>query len=71
MKETSSDHTGYNTILIEAGHFPNDYDREITRKLNFYALIQGIYSIATEEKQDNWKSYFGIPNNDKKFFCLT
>ena len=61
---------GYNTILIEAGHFPNDYDREITRKLNFYALIQGIYSIATEEKQDNWKSYFDIPNNDKKFFDI-
>lgn len=59
---------GYNTILIEAGHFQNDYDREVTRKFNFYALLQGIYTVATEEKQDNWKPYFDIPNNDKKYF---
>ena len=61
---------GYNTILIEAGHFSNDYNREITRKLNFYALLQGIYTIATEENQSNWKPYFNIPNNDKKFFDI-
>ena len=30
---------GHNTILIEAGHFKGDYSREITRKYNFYALL--------------------------------
>jgi len=41
----------YNTILIEAGHFKEDYNREITRKFNFYALLQGfpilLYPTAT------------------------
>ncbi len=61
---------GHNTILIEAGHFPNDYQREITRKLNFYALLQGIYTISVENQYRNWKHYFNIPNNDKKFFDI-
>ena len=30
------------TILFEAGHFANDYEREITRKYIFIALISGI-----------------------------
>ena len=30
---------GYHTILIEAGHYKNDYDREVVRKFNFLALL--------------------------------
>ena len=30
---------GVPTILFEAGHYPNDYDREITRKYIFFSLI--------------------------------
>ena len=37
---------GFNTVLIEAGHFSDDYDREAARKFNFYALFQGIHHIA-------------------------
>ena len=37
---------GYNTILIEAGHYPNDYDREEVRKFNFFALAQGLYHLS-------------------------
>ena len=59
---------GYNTILIEAGHFPNDYDREVVRKFNFYALIQGVYHIATASNYDEYLPYFEIPNNQKNFF---
>jgi hypothetical protein len=58
---------GYNTILIEAGHFKDDYDREITRKYNFYALLQGLYFIASSNDYGNYKPYFEIPNNDNKF----
>jgi hypothetical protein len=58
---------GYNTILIEAGHFKNDYDREFTRKFNFYALLQGLLFIATSKSFDNYTPYFKIPNNDKKY----
>ncbi|SFS34037.1 M14 family zinc carboxypeptidase [Lutibacter maritimus] len=61
---------GYNTILIEAGHFKNDYDREITRKYNFYALLQGIYFISTASSFKNYKPYFQIPNNDKMFLDI-
>ena len=58
---------GHNTILIEAGHFKNDYDREITRKFNFYALLKGLFFIATRTRFTNYKPYFKIPNNDKRF----
>lgn len=59
---------GYHTILIEAGHFKNDYDREEVRKYNFLALLQGLYFIATTQSFDNYLPYFEIPNNDKRFF---
>lgn len=59
---------GYHTILIEAGHYKNDYDRNIVRKYNFLALLQGLFFIATTKNFDNYLSYFDIPNNDKKFY---
>lgn len=61
---------GHNTILIEAGHYPNDYEREITRKYNFFAMLQGIYFLATSNNYNNYQSYFKIPNNDKLFFDI-
>ena len=59
---------GYNTILIEAGHFPDDYEREETRKFNFFALVQGLYHIAITANFTDYKPYFTIPNNQKNFF---
>jgi len=59
---------GYNTVLIEAGHYPNDYDREEVRKYNFYALLQGIYHISTSENFKNYLDYLSIPNNIKNFY---
>ncbi|CAA0151395.1 Probable M14 family peptidase [Tenacibaculum maritimum] len=59
---------GHNTILIEAGHYPNDYQREKVREYNFYALVQGIYHISIENKYHQYKEYFDIPNNQKVFF---
>ena len=61
---------GCNTILIEAGHYKDDYERDITRKLNFYALLKGLYFIATNTNYTNYKQYFNIPNNDKKFLDI-
>ncbi|MCF6181780.1 M14 family zinc carboxypeptidase [Lutibacter sp.] len=58
---------GYNTVLIECGHYKNDYDRDITRKFNFLALLQGFYYIATTTNYANYKDYFNIPNNDMLF----
>jgi hypothetical protein len=61
---------GHNTILIEAGHYKDDYERDITRKYNFYALIQGLYFISGEYNYLNYKPYYGIPNNDTKFLDI-
>lgn len=61
---------GHNTILIEAGHYKNDYDRDITRKFNFYAILKGLHFIANNPNEDNYKDYFAIPNNDKKFLDI-
>ncbi len=61
---------GHNTILIEAGHFKDDYQREITRKYNFYALLQGLYFISTEKNYGNFEPYYDIPNNDTKFLDI-
>ncbi|WP_237275552.1 M14 family metallopeptidase [Tenacibaculum ovolyticum] len=59
---------GYNTVLIEAGHYPNDYERELVRKYNFYALLQGIYHISTSKNFKNYSDYLSIPNNIKNFY---
>ena len=58
---------GYNTILIESGHYPDDYVREKSREYTYYALLQGIYHIATSNSFSDYEEYFSIPNNDKLF----
>lgn len=59
---------GHNTILIEAGHYPDDYERENVRKYNFYAFLQGLYHIALTDDFSEYEPYFNIPNNVKSFF---
>ena len=59
---------GYNTILIESGHYPEDYHREVSRKYTFFSILQGVYHIANTSKFDNYKEYFDIPNNDQIFY---
>lgn len=58
---------GIPTILYEAGHYPGDYEREITRELIFKALYYGLYSISG---QNDWtfEDYFRIPDIKKNFF---
>lgn len=58
---------GHNTILIEAGHYPDDYNREETRKFNFFSLLQGVFHIATTDDFNEHDAYFSIPNNEKSF----
>lgn len=59
---------GYNTILIESGHYPDDYDREISREYTFYSILQGIFHIATSQDFSHYLPYFDIPNNAKIFY---
>ncbi|MGY3794457.1 M14 family zinc carboxypeptidase [uncultured Aquimarina sp.] len=59
------------TILFEAGHFDNDYDRERTREYIFYALVTSVSYIAKNEiKGDHYKTYFDIPENGKLFYDI-
>ncbi len=58
---------GYPTILIESGHYPDDYQREETRKYTFASLLQGIHHIVEEEKYEEYETYFAIPNNQQNF----
>jgi hypothetical protein len=58
---------GYSTILIESGHFPNDYQREITREYTFYSILKGIHHIALSDSFEEYQPYFDIPDNSKNF----
>ncbi|MDO4881638.1 MAG: DUF2817 domain-containing protein [Capnocytophaga sp.] len=59
---------GVPTILFEAGHFPEDYEREESRKYMFLALIEAIQYINDKEITGNsFEKYFQIPENHKLF----
>jgi hypothetical protein len=59
------------TILFEAGHFQNDYDRDVTRKYIFIALLSGLQhiyeNVVVDNKIDN---YLNIPQNKAVFFDI-
>lgn len=62
---------GVPTILFEAGHFPDDYQREATRCYIFQALVTALgYISKTAVSGGNFKPYFDIPENKKLFFDL-
>ena len=56
------------TILFEAGHYPDDYEREVTRKYVFAALISALHGISTGKyKAIDFRKYEEIPENQKLF----
>lgn len=62
---------GIPAILFEAGHYPNDYNREKTREYIFYALISSINYIANKDITGvNYEPYFSIPENEKLFYDI-
>ncbi|MDU8886161.1 M14 family metallopeptidase [Yeosuana sp. MJ-SS3] len=62
---------GVSTILFEAGHYANDYDREITREFIFQSYIIALSYIANNKIDGNKHSlYFDIPLNQKNFFDI-
>ena len=58
---------GTPTILFEAGHFPNDYAREETRKYIFLALLKMVQDICLDVEDQLIDVYFKIPENKKLF----
>ncbi|WP_298153486.1 M14 metallopeptidase family protein [Flavobacterium sp.] len=60
---------GTPTILFEAGHYAGDYNREITRKCIFIALLSGFTAIYENVIVDNEIEYYvNIPQNNPNFF---
>ncbi len=57
---------GFNTILIESGHYKGDFEREKVRMVTFIALLNGIKEIYSPQEMD-YKAYFDIPNNKKQY----
>lgn len=57
------------TILFEAGHFQNDYEREQTRKFIFMALMSGISYLNENDVVNNKiDDYLKIPQNKVVFY---
>lgn len=62
---------GTSTILIEAGGYQNDFEKQEIRKYYFGAILSGLISIAKETyKQQNQNNYFVIPKNNKQIFHI-
>ncbi|MBY0541928.1 MAG: succinylglutamate desuccinylase/aspartoacylase family protein, partial [Sphingobacteriaceae bacterium] len=60
---------GTSTILIEAGGYEQDFEKQEIRKLYFGAILSGLISIASKSyEQQNLKNYFVIPKNNKQIF---
>jgi len=62
-------HLGVPTILFEAGHYPNDYQREETRKYIFISLLASFTSIIENDVVSNKTTqYLNIPQNKVAFY---
>ena len=58
---------GVPTLLIEAGHYQDDYHREKTRTFVFNAYVLALQAISTSNFSD-FSIYHSIPQNKKIFF---
>ncbi|HMC02401.1 MAG TPA: M14 metallopeptidase family protein [Flavobacteriaceae bacterium] len=64
-------HFGIPTILFEAGHYDNDYQREITREFIFQSYIVALSYIANNNIDGSLHAaYFDIPLNQKNFYDI-
>jgi hypothetical protein len=62
---------GVSTVLFEAGHFQNDYEREETRKFIFISLLIAFQALYENDIVDNKiTDYLKIPQNNVCFFDI-
>ncbi|WP_185858508.1 M14 family zinc carboxypeptidase [Blattabacterium cuenoti] len=56
---------GYPCILLEAGNYPKDFQKEKIRKYNTLSILAGIYFISYRYKylEKDYRYYFTIPKN--------
>ena len=58
---------GVPTILFEAGHYEQDYQREKTREYIFYSLLSLFDIIEENSGEIKFEEYFEIPENLKNY----
>ncbi|WNH12212.1 M14 metallopeptidase family protein [Thalassobellus suaedae] len=59
------------TILFEAGHYYNDYNREQTREYIYVSLLESLDYISKNVIEgNNYECYLQIPENDKCFYDI-
>jgi hypothetical protein len=62
---------GTSTILIEAGGFKNDLEKQFIRKVYFKSILSGLITIAKESfKDEDLENYYSIPENKKLHFHI-
>lgn len=62
---------GTTTILIEAGGWQNDPERECVRKIYFTALLKSLLTISDNTHLNlDHENYFSIPENKERLFDL-
>ncbi len=60
---------GTSTILIEAGGFETDFEKQEIRKYYFQAMLAGLLSIAEKSYEEkDLETYHAIPANNKQIF---
>jgi len=60
---------GTSSILIESGGWKNEPQKQLQRKLNFVSILSGLFSIATNNYEENSiEDYNSIPENKKLMF---
>lgn len=59
------------TVLFEAGHYANDYEREVVRVFIFQSLMVAIHHIASYSITGSmYEHYLNIPQNQKQFYDI-
>lgn len=59
------------TILFEAGHYKEDYEREEVRRLIYMSLLVSLKYIASNDVLGSmFESYLNIPENKKLFYDI-
>lgn len=62
---------GTATILIEAGGYAHDYEKQEIRRHYFAAILAGLVTIGGKSyKKQQTANYFAIPKNNKQIFHL-
>lgn len=62
---------GISAILIESGGYPDDPDKQVIRKVNFYAVLTALTAIADGSYQNQDQNhYWALPNNTNNLHNL-